>query len=190
MAIDMIENSELSALSPSRLGMKNFANDRMEYGGKKVPKYANLFGSQIRDYAERVTEDLKKKLSPQCDKIDQSIAIIQAEIDATIKRSATEKADPLKKSKAAIQKAQALLGDYQKMKIANCAAIEQEKKDIAEQRFQENLQAITESAVQKAKSDVSGTSIIEKINSNKPIIIGGIILIVGLVVFKMLNKKD
>lgn len=190
MAIDMIEDSELSALAPSRLGMRNFANDGKDFRDYKKPQYANLFGSQIRDYAERVTEDLKKKLSPQCDKIDQSIAIIQAEIDATIKRSATEKADPLKKSKAAIQKAQTLLGEYQKMKINNCAVVEQQKKDIAEQRFQENLQAITESAVQKAKSDVSGTTIVEKINNNKPLVIGGFILIVGLVVFRMLKKKD
>jgi hypothetical protein len=190
MAIDMIEDSELLAHAPSRLGMKNFANDRADYKGKKLPEYANLFGSQVRDYADRVTADLKKRLSSQCDKIDVSIAIIQAEIDATIKRSATEKGDPLKKSKAAIQQAQTLLGDYQKMKINNCTAIEQEKKDLAEQKFQENLQSITESAVQKAKADASGTSIVDKIKNNKPLVIGGFILIVGLIAYKMFSKKD
>ena len=190
MAIDMIEDSELSALAPSRLGMRNFANDRMDYMGKKMPEYANLFGSQIKDYANRVTADLKKRLSSDCNKIDVSIAIIQAEIDATIKRSATEKGDQLKKSKAAIQQAQGLLGDYQKMKISNCTAIEQEKKDIAEQKFQENLQSITESAVQKAKADASGTSIVDKIKNNKGLVIGGFILVIGVVAFTMYKKKD
>jgi paraquat-inducible protein B len=190
MAIDMIEDSEFSLHAPSRLGMKNFANDVDDYGGKTMPQYANLFGSQITDYANRVVADLKKRISSQCDKIDVSIAIIQAEIDATIKRSATEKGDQLKKSKLAIQKEQDILGEYQKLKAANCTAIEQQKKDIAEQKFQENLQSITESAVQKAKADASGTSIVDKIKNNKPIVIGGFILIAGLIAFKMFSKKD
>jgi len=190
MAIDMIENSELSVHTPSRLGMKNFANDVDEYGGKIMPEYANLFGSQITDYANRVVADLKKRLSSQCDKIDVSIAIIQAEIDATIKRSATEKGDQLKKSKLAIQKEQDILGEYQKLKAANCTAIEQQKKDIAEIKFQENISKITEDAVQKAKSDASGTSVVDKIKNNKTLVLGGFILVVGVIALKMFKKKD
>lgn len=181
MAIDMIENNEMSALASSRLGMQNFADD----GGK----YMNLFGSQIRDYAERATETLKKRLSQDCDKIDQSIAIIQAEIDANIKRSATERADSLKKTKKAIQMAQTLLGEYQKVKITNCAKIEDAKKVAEEAKFQETLTKITEGAVQKAKQDVGGTTLEEKIKNNKPLVIGGFIIILGVVAF-MMFKKD
>ncbi len=183
MAIDMIENSELSALAGSRLGIKNFADDDGEY--------ANLFGSQIQKYAERVTEDLKKRVSKDCDKIDNSIAIIQADIDANIKRSASERADPLKKTKKAIQMAQTLLGEYQQAKINNCAKIEEAKKDAAEIKFQQNLANITEQAVQQAKKDVGGGSTIaEKIQNNKPIVIGGFIIILGLAAFLIFKKKD
>ena len=72
MAIDMIENCEMSALAGSRLGMQNFADD----GGQ----YMNLFGSQIRDYAKRYMDDLKKRLPKDCDKIDTSIAINEGNI--------------------------------------------------------------------------------------------------------------
>ena len=53
MAIDSIENNELSALAPSRLGLRQFAND----GAKGMPKmmnftggddFVNLFGSRVR----------------------------------------------------------------------------------------------------------------------------------------------
>jgi hypothetical protein len=181
MAIDMLENNEMSALASSRLGMQNFADD----GGQ----YMNLFGSQINDYAKRATETLKKKLSLDCDRIDQSIAIIQADIEANIKRSATERADPLKKTKKQIQMAQELLGEYQKSKITNCAKVEEAKKIAEEAMFQETLTKITEGAVQKAKQDVGGTTLVEKIKNNKPLVIGGFIIILGVVAF-MMFKKD
>lgn len=182
MAIDMIENSEMSALAGSRLGMKNFADDDWQY--------KNLFGSQIRSYADRVTEDLKKRLSSDCSKIDNSIAIIQADIDARIKSSATEKGDSLKKTKAAIQKAQTLLGEYEKMKISNCAKINEAKKEADEAKFQETLTKITEGAVQQAKKDVGGTTITQKIQNNKPLVIGGAIIVLGVVAYLMFKKKD
>jgi hypothetical protein len=182
MAIDMIENNEMAALSGTRLGMKNFVDDG---------SYMNLFGSQIRDYVKRYTDDLKKKVSKDCDKIDASIDIIQADIDANIRRSATEKADPLKKTKGVIQEAQTLLGEYKKAKIDNCAKLEDAKKQADEIKFQENLSKITESAVQQAKKDVGGgTSITQKIQNNKPLVIGGFVIILGIVAFLMFKKKD
>jgi hypothetical protein len=181
MAIDMIENCEMSALAGSRLGMQNFADD----GGQ----YMNAFGSQIRDYGRRATETLRKKLSPDCDKIDNSISIIQADIDANIKKSATERADPLKKTKEAIQGAQALMGEYQKMKISNCAKIDDAKKVAEEAKFQETLTKITEGAVEQAKKDVGGTTIAEKIQNNKPLVIGGAIIVIGVVAFLMFKKN-
>ena len=181
MAIDMIENCEMSALAGSRLGMQNFADD----GGQ----YMNLFGSQIRDYGRRATETLKKRLSPDCDKIDNSISIIQSDIDANIKRSATEKGDSLKKTKEAIQGAQGLMGEYQKIKISNCAKIDDAKKIAEEAKFQETLTKITEGAVQQAKKDVGGTTIAEKIQNNKPLVIGGAIIVIGVVAFLMFKKN-
>ena len=181
MAIDMLENNELSALAGSRLGMKNFADDG---------SYMNLFGSQIRDYAKRYMDDLKKRLSKDCDRIDTSIAIIQADIDANIRRSATERADPLKKTKEVIQQEQTLLGEYQKAKIDNCAKIDEAKKVAEETKFQETLSKITEGAVQQAKKDVGGTTLQEKIQNNKPLVIGGFVIILGVVAFLMFKKKD
>ena len=47
MAIDMIENNELGALAPSRLGLREFADDKWAYknytGGED---FFNLFGSR------------------------------------------------------------------------------------------------------------------------------------------------
>jgi hypothetical protein len=183
MAIDMIENSELSALAPSRLGMQNFADD----GGQ----YMNLFGSQINDYKDRYMANFVKSLSKDCDKIDTSIAMIQADIDANIKRSATERADPLKKTKKVIQAQQTLLGEYQKAKLSNCAKIEEAKKVAEEEKFQQTLSKITEGAVQQAKKDVGGgTTITEKIQNNKPLVIGGFVIILGVVAFLMFKKND
>ena len=183
MAIDMIENCEMSALAGSRLGMQNFADD----GGQ----YMNLFGSQIRDYAKRYMDDLKKRLPKDCDKIDTSIAIIEADIASNIKRSATERADPLKKTKEVIQQEQSLLGEYQKTKINNCAKIEEAKTQAEEIKFQQNLANITEQAVQAAKKDVGGgTTLVQKIQNNKPIVIGGFIIILGLAAFLIFKKKD
>lgn len=181
MAIDMIESSEMSALAGSRLGMKNFADDDWQY--------KNAFGSQIRDYANRATETLKKKLSSDCDKIDQSLAIIQADIDANIKASATQRGDSAKKTKMAIQKAQVLLGEYEKMKITNCAKISEAQKVADEAKFQETLTKITEGAVQQAKKDVGGTTITEKIQNNKPLVIGGAIIVIGVVAYLMFKKN-
>ena len=188
MAIDMIENNELSALGGSRLGMKNFADDG---------SYMNLFGSQVRDYAKRYMDDLKKRLSKDCDKIDTSIAIIEADIAANIKRSATERTDPLKKTKEVIQQEQTLLGEYQKAKISNCAKIEEAKKAAEEVKFQETLAKITEGAVQQAKRDAGGgsilggsTTIAQKIQDNKPLVIGGFIIILGVAAFLMFKQKD
>jgi preprotein translocase subunit SecF len=181
MAIDMIENCDMSALAGSRLGMQNFADD----GGQ----YMNLFGSQIRDYAKRATETLKKQLSLDCDKIDESIAIIQADIAANIKRSATERADSLKKTKMQIQMAQELLGQYEKSKITNCTKIDDAKKVAEEAKFQETLTKITEGAVEQAKKDVGGATITEKIQNNKPLVIGGAIIVIGVVAFLMFKKN-
>jgi hypothetical protein len=130
-------------------------------------------------------------LSKDCDRIDTSIAIIQADIDANIKRSATERADPLKKTKEVIQQEQSLLGEYQKAKIDNCAKIDEAKKVAEETKFQETLSKITEGAVQQAKKDVGGgTTITEKIQNNKPLVIGGFVIILGVVAFLMFKKKD
>ncbi len=47
MAIDMIENNDLGALAPSRLGLREFADDNWAYknytGGED---FFNLFGSR------------------------------------------------------------------------------------------------------------------------------------------------
>jgi len=94
MAIDMLENCELSALAPSRLGMKNFVNDK-PMRGKRMPnqeeQFAYLFGSGNRKKLVARVQGKWSSLPTDCGSIDSSIRIVEEDTAAQIKKSATEK---------------------------------------------------------------------------------------------------
>jgi hypothetical protein len=201
MAIDMLENNELSALAPSRLGMKNFVNDK-PMKGRKMPKqeenFANLFGSANRKKLATKVQGKWSGLPTDCASIDSSIKIIEEDIASQIKKSSTQKGYDLKSTKLIIQESQTALGDLKKMKASNCAGVEAEAKAVDEQKFQEKLQKISEDAISKAKGETTtGSSasevvskLVDNVKSNKNVyLIGGGILVLGIVAFFVFKKK-
>lgn len=196
MAIDMLENCELSALAPSRLGMKNFINDK-PMRGKKMPKqeeqFAYLFGSANRKKLVSRIQGKWSSLPTDCGSIESSIRIVEEDTAAQIKKSATEKGYNLKSTKLIIQENQTTLGELKKLSEVNCVSLVEEKKAIEEEKFQEKLQKISEDAIAKAKGDAQGNPVskfVENVKSNKNIyIIGGGILVLGVVSYFLFKKK-
>jgi hypothetical protein len=192
MAIEMIESNEMSALAPSRLGLKNFVNDK-SIKGKKNPKveenFANLFGSAKKKKA--FVASIKTKwasLPSDCDNIDNSIAIIEEDTAALIKKSGILKGKELKNAQTNIKENQTVLGELKKFKIANCAKVEAEKQAQEEQKFQEKLVAVSEASVEKAKQE--SQSLTEKVKSNKNVLlIGGGIVVLGIIGYFIFKKK-
>jgi hypothetical protein len=191
MAIEMIEDNELSALAPSRLGYRSFINDS-NVSGKKVYKgnddFANLFGSKAR---KRYTASIKGRwnsLSTDCNNIDKSIEIIEQDIKALIKKSATLTGKYLKYAKISIQESQTALGELNKTKAANCVGQEASKLAEEEAKFQESLKALTDEAVGKAKDEAGGMT--DNLKSNKNIlIIGGAVVVLGVIGYFIFKKK-
>lgn len=193
MAIEMIESNEMSALAPSRLGMKNFVNDK-PIKGKKNPKveenFANLFGS-AKKKKKAFVASIKTKwstLATDCDNIDNTIAIIEEDTAALIKKSGIIKGKELKSAQVNISENQTVLGELKKFKIANCAKAEAEKQAAEEQKFQEKLVSVSEASVEKAKKDAQSLS--EKVKSNKNVLlIGGGIVVLGIIGYLIFKKK-
>lgn len=193
MAVDMLENSEMGALAPSRLGIKNFVNDK-PLKGKKSPKieenFANLFGS-AKKKKEAFKASIKTKWSSyptDCNRIQNTIDIIDEDTATLIKKSATLKGKALKDAKLVIQENQTISGELKKYKLANCAEIEAAKAAEEEKKFEEKLVAVSEASVEKAKQE--SQNIAEKVKSNKNILlIGGGIVVLGIVGYFILRKK-
>jgi len=190
MAIDMLENNELSALAPSRMGMKNFVNDK-PMKGKKNPKveenFANLFGSAKKKFKASINTKWAS-YPTDCNSIQKTIDIIEEDTSALIKKSATLKGAKLKNAKINIQENQTVLGELKKYKIANCADVEAAKAAEEEKKFEEKLVAVSEASVEKAKQE--GQSIGEKIKSNKNVLlIGGGVLVLGIIGYMIFKKK-
>lgn len=81
MAIDMIENNELSALAPSRLGLSQFVDESYSnYTGGE--DFFNLFGSRRRKKGN-IREQIRQEyanLSTDCSNIQGSIDRVQADM--------------------------------------------------------------------------------------------------------------
>lgn len=189
MAIEMIENNELSALAPSRLGMKNFVNDK-PIKGKKMPKieenFANLSGARKKLVAR--VQGKWASLPQDCENIDNSIAIIEADTAALIKESATLKGYKLKSTKLIIQQNQKAIGELKKAKIANCSGFEAEKIAQEEKKFEQKLVALSEASIEKAKGEAEGLA--QKVKSNKNLLlIGGGIVVLGVISYFIFRKK-
>lgn len=191
MAIDSIEYNEMSALAPSRLGMRNFVND-MPYRGKPMPKmeenFAELFGSKKK---KRFRADVKTRLgelTADCNTVDRTIATLETDTAALIKRSATEKGKALKFTKINIEENQTALGDLKKFKLANCADVESQRKAEEQAAFEEKLTRISEEAVEKAKAE--SQTLESKVKSNKKLLlIGGGVVALGIVAYLIFGKK-
>jgi hypothetical protein len=205
MAVDMLENNELAALAPSRLGNKNFINDTA-ISGKKIYKnisqkeeFSNLFGSANRKKLVAKVKGKWSNLNTDCSNVDSNIALVEEDTAALIKRSATEKGYNLKSTKLIIQENQTALGDLKKFKATECARIEAENKAVEEKKFEEKLIALADATVEKAKgestksSGISGAlskavDNVKKGNKNL-LYIGGGILVLGVISYFIFRKK-
>jgi hypothetical protein len=194
MAVDMLEDNDMSALAPSRLGNKNFINDTTK-SGKKVYKtmtqaeeFSNLFGSANRKKLAAKVKGKWENLNTDCNNVDQNIALIEEDTAALIKRSATDKGYNLKSTKIVIQENQTALGELKKFKATQCSKLELETKAIEEKKFEEKLIALSDASVEKAKGEAS--SITDKLKSNKNILyIGGGVVVLGIIAYFIFRTK-
>lgn len=200
MAIDSIENNELAALAPSRLGLRQFAND----GAKGMPKmlnftgtddFVNLFGSRVAKKSNYRQEVRTKygAIPSDCQAIRDKIELIQSDYETLVKRSAGRVTLEIKEKMDETTK---VLGEHRSALIRNgCQKQEaQAQAEVAQAKASQTLETLTklgESQVSAAKADLLGTATPQQAGGmNKNIIIFGVVgvaLIAG-VYFYMKNK--
>lgn len=155
MAIDMIENNELGALAPSRLGLREFADDNWAYknytGGED---FFNLFGSR-KAKIEKYSSWAKTKfenLSTDCDKIQGSIDIINNELQLLLKQKQTLNI------KTQIKETNQILADFKRMQIQqDCEKKITEAKTATErEQTLATLTQLSDVSVGKAQQELAG----------------------------------
>jgi hypothetical protein len=215
MAVDMLENNDLAALSPSRLGEKNFIDDK-SVRGKKIYKnisqqeeFSNLFGSKNRKKLVAKVQGKWSNLNTDCLNVDSNIALIEEDTAALIRRSATEKGYNLKSTKLVIQENQTALGNLKKFKATECAIQESETKAVEEKIFEEKLIKLADETVEKAKKEATKGDLtkedltnkgsesgvfsnigdsLKKVNKNV-FYIGGGIIVLGIISYFIFKQK-
>lgn len=201
MAIDMIEDNELSALAPSRLGMRQFANDNVHFrksGGHRNftagDDYMNLFGknkARKNSVAERkqAIKDKFANLPTDCGSVEGSIEIVQNEIEGLIGRIVNLKGAEKDWAQGELDQSQVELtrlkqAQTQQGCLEAKAAIEQSQ---AKAETLQTLTDISNKAVDSAKADLGiGTSATSG-STSKLLLYGGIgavVLIVGYLIIK------
>ena len=92
MAIDMLENNELAALAPSRLGLRQFADEEWVYKNYAGDdQFFNLFGSRkakISKYSSWAKTKFEN-LPTDCDNIQSSIDILNNELSVLLRQKQT-----------------------------------------------------------------------------------------------------
>lgn len=195
MAIDMIENNELSALSPSRLGVRQFVTD----GKKGMPKmlnftgtddFVNLFGSRIAKKSA-FRQDVRKKygaIPTSCDAINQQIEVVSSDLEALVKRSASRTTLEIKEqmdetNKVLAELKSALIKSGCKAEMAQQAKVEAEQKAA---KTLETLSQLGEKQVSAAKSELLGGTTDGGTSKGKILLFGGIAVaaIVGIYLYK------
>jgi hypothetical protein len=155
MAIDMIENNELSALAPSRLGLREFADDNWAYknytGGED---FFNLFGSR-KAKIEKYSSWAKTKfenLSTDCDKIQSSIDIINNELQLLLKQKQTLNI------KTQIKETNQILADFKRTQIQQDCEKKLTEAKTATEREQTlaTLTQLSDVSVGKAQQELAG----------------------------------
>ena len=173
MAVDMLENNDLAALSQSRLGEKNFIDDKSIRGRKiyrnisQQEEFSNLFGSKNRKKLVAKVQGKWSNLNTDCINVDSNIALIEEDTAALIRRSATEKGYNLKSTKLIIQENQTALGNLKKFKALECAIQESETKAVEEKKFEEKLIKLADETVEKAKKEAITKSDLKKSDLTK-----------------------
>ncbi len=151
----MIENNELGALAPSRLGLREFADDKWAYknytGGDD---FFNLLGSRKKKM-EKYSSWARTKfenLSTDCDKIQGSIEIINNEIQLLLKQKQTLNI------KTQLKETNQILADFKRTQIEqDCERIlTQAKSEKEREQTLATLTQLSDVSVGKAQQELAG----------------------------------
>lgn len=151
----MIENNELGALAPSRLGLREFADDNWVYknytGGDE---FYNLFGSR-KAKIEKYSSWAKTKfegLPTDCENIQRSIDIISNELASLLKQKQTLNI------KTQIKETNLILADYKKMQLEQDCEKKAAEAKTAQEREQTlaTLTQLSDISVGKAQQELAG----------------------------------
>lgn len=200
MAIDMIENNELSALAPSRVGNDRCFVDeksRSYLGFTGEEDFYNLFGSKKRkDSIAQVEKDEKAKWdrydTKTCGGIQLLIDDAQVEIERVTKMMASNNSFDLpiqlKYAREAQANAKKLQNQYDCINKLAKEKVEAERKSLLD-----TLTNVSDTTVNKAKGDLTGLDMggAEKTvgGVNKNLLIYGGIGLGALVVIALIFKK-
>jgi len=193
MAIDMIENNELSALGESRLKSMSFINEGNNYQNYIGDDFYNLFGSR-RKKKNKFREDVRKlydNFKTDCESLATNIDIVTTDLETLVKRSGGKSSLEIKEK---IDETQIVLGELKKIQSQQQCVM---KTAAAEKELQsaENIKTLidlSDSSVAKAQAELVGLDDSKKdeMNTNTYIYIAGGILavgIIGVLIYKM-NK--
>lgn len=200
MAIDMIENNELSALAPSRVGNDRCFVDeksRSYLGFTGEEDFYNLFGSKKRkESIAQVEKDEKEKWArydtKTCGGIELLLKDAMSERERITKLMASSNGFELP-----IQMKYAVEAEANAKKLQNqydCIALaEKQKKEEERKSLVDTLTNVSDTTVNKAKSDLTGLDMggDEKTvgGVSKNLLIYGGIGLGALVVIALIFKK-
>ena len=184
MAIDMIENNELSALGHSRLGLNQFVDD----------DYMNLFGSQKRKESlarTRQEEDAKwrKFRLETCEDATRLLNLTLAEAESLNKIIAASPKDVFPPERLKIVRtweaeARRKLAELDCEAKAAAAAKEAERRSLLE-----TSTLLGDEAVRKSKEELSGLQGQTAGFANKDLLLYGGIAVAGIVVIALILRR-
>jgi hypothetical protein len=172
MAIEMIENNDFGNFTAGRQGLRSFPDEDCKnyfgdenFFGKDIEPYYNLFGSRTRkDSIANVKREQNQKWSntPQksCSDIKLALELVAIDIEKLTKQSASQKDFWIA---PALEVAREWEANFRKMQSRmNCLATEAEEKAAREKADTlKTLQSISDTTVDKTKTDILGLGIPE-----------------------------
>lgn len=155
MAIDMIENNELGALAPSRLGLNEFVDDNWAYKNYTGEEdFFNLFGSRKKKM-DKYTSWARAKfenLSTDCENVQKSIDIINNELQLLLKQKQTLNV------KTQIKETNQILAEFKRAQIEqDCEnKLAQTKAEKEKADTLSTLTQLSDISVGKAQQELAG----------------------------------
>lgn len=186
MAIDMIEDNELGALAPSRLGSYQFADEAFKnYAGGE--DFFNLFGSRARKKDDAVTRARAKfaNLPKDCQNIQKSIDVINNELQLLLKSKSNLDV------KTQIAETNRILAEFKRAQIEQDCDKKLSESKVATEREEtlKTLTTLSDVSVGKAQEEIKGLQGGENGDNTKKILIyGGVGLALVVAVILILRK--